>query len=69
MLDITNISEEQKEKLRGAIKFFSGERNNIPIQIINGEKKDMAGGIYLANGTLDEFKDIIGDENAKIIEL
>ena len=29
----------------------------------------MAGGIYLANGTLDEFKDIIGDENAKIIEL
>ena len=74
-LDITNSSEEQKEKLRGAIRFFSGERNNIPVQIINGERKDMAGGIYLnnigntssSNETLEEFKEIVGEENAKLV--
>ena len=77
VLDITNLDDEHKEKLRGAIKFFSGERNNIPIQIINGDKKDMAGGIYLNNlgntsqnsETLQELQEIVGEENAKIVEM
>ena len=68
-LDITNSNEEQKEKLRGAIRFFAGERNNIPIQIINGERKDMAGGIFLTNQTLEEFKEIVGEENANVVEV
>ena len=68
-LDITNSSDEQKEKLRGAIHFFAGERNNIPIQIVNGEKRDMAGGIYLNNQILEEFKEIIGGENANVVEM
>lgn len=67
-LNITNLNDEQKEKLRGAIKFFSGERNNIQIEIVNGEKKDMAGGIYLTDAILEEFKNIVGDENATIEE-
>ena len=65
ILDITKLDDERKEKLRGAIKFFSGARNNIPIQIINGERRDMAGGIYLNNQILEEFKEIVGDENAR----
>ena len=77
VLDITNTDDEQKEKLRGAIRFFSGEKNNIQVEIINGEKKDMAGGIFLNNisntgennETLREFKDIIGDENARVEEI
>ena len=69
VLDITNLDDEGKEKLRGAIKFFAGERNNIPIQILNGDKKDMAGGIYLTNQVLEEFKEIIGSENARIEEM
>ena len=68
ILDITNLNDEQKEKLRGAIKFFSGEKNNIPIQIVNGAKKDMAGGIYLSGTTLEEFKEIAGEENATVEE-
>ena len=68
-LNITGTDDEQKEKLRGAIKFFSGDSNNIPIQIINGEKKDMAGGIHLTGQVLEEFKEIIGDENAKVVEI
>ena len=77
VLDITNLDDVHKEKLRGAIKFFSGEKNNIPIQIINGDKKDMAGGIYLNNlgntsqnsETLQELQEIVGEENAKIVEI
>ena len=68
-INITDADDEQKEKLRGAIKFFSGDSNNIPIQIINGEKKDMAGGIHLTGQVLEEFKEIIGDENAKVVEI
>lgn len=33
IINITNLSEEQKSKLRGAIKFFSGDRNNIAISV------------------------------------
>ena len=77
VLDITNTDDEQKEKLRGAIRFFSGEKNNIQVEIINGEKKDMAGGIFLNNisntgennETLREFKDIVGEENARVEEI
>ena len=38
-INITNLSEEGKDRLRGAIKFFSGDRNNIQIQIINNDRK------------------------------
>lgn len=45
-IDITNFSEEQKEKLRNAIKYFAGDRNNMNVQvIINGEAKP-CGQIY-----------------------
>jgi len=38
-LDITNLEDNKKEKLRGAIKFFTGEMNNIQLQIVNRRKK------------------------------
>lgn len=69
VLDITNVNDEQKEKLRGAIKFFTGEKNNIQVQIVNGERRDMAGGILLNNAILEEFKDIVGYENARVEEV
>src|SRR5699024_601249 len=61
VLNITDINDEQKEKLRGAIKFFSGERNNIPLKIVNGDKQDMAGGIFYTEGILEELKEIVGN--------
>ena len=60
-LDITDLDDKQKEKLRGAIKFFTGEMNNIQLQIVNGERKDMAGGIYITDAILAEFKELIGE--------
>ena len=66
-LDVTNLNDTQKERLRGAIKFFTGDRNNMPIQIINGDRKDMAGGILMTKEILAEFQELIGPENAKIV--
>lgn len=38
-LNITDLNDEKKEQLRGAIKFFTGEMNNIQLQIVNRRKK------------------------------
>ena len=65
----TKKDDDKKEKLRGAIRFFTGEMNNIQLQIINGERKDMAGGIYLTEEILSEFKDLIGNDRVKIDEI
>ena len=67
-IDITALSEQQKEKLRGAIKFFAGDRNNIAVKIINGEKSVMSGGIFVNEEIINEFKQIAGYDNVKVEE-
>ena len=52
--DITNYTEEQKEKLRCAIKYFSGDRNNMNVQVKIGEDIKPCGAIYYN----DEVKQI-----------
>ena len=59
VLDITNTSEEQKAKLRGAIKFFNGEQNNISVVIKIGDELKSCGAIYLTDEILNVFKDIM----------
>ena len=63
-LDIRETTEPQKARLRGAIKFFSGEKNNIRVQIIDNEGTKPCGAIYLNNEILQEFKEILGEEKA-----
>ena len=67
--DITDLDDKTKEKLRGAIKFFTGEMNNIQLQIINGDRKDMAGGIYITDEILNQFKELIGNDRVKVEEV
>ena len=67
-INITSLSEQQKEKLRGAIKFFAGDRNNIAVKIINGEKSVMSGGIFVNEEIINEFKQIAGYDNVKVEE-
>ena len=45
-IDITNFSEEQKEKLRNAIKYFAGDRNNMNVQVKIGKEIKPCGAIY-----------------------
>lgn len=65
-LDITNLEENKKNYLRGALRFFSGEKNNIQIYIINGDKKDAAGGIFLNDQILRELEELIGVQRVKV---
>ena len=65
-LDIREATELQKAKLRGAIRFFSGERNNIPVQIIDNEGAKPCGAIYLNEEILQEFQEILGKEKVSV---
>lgn len=66
ILDITNANEIQKDRLRGAIRFFSGERNNIAVQVnINGELKP-SGAIYCNEEIVQQFKEILGSDNVDL---
>ena len=67
ILDITESSEEEKDKLRGALRYFNGDKNNINAQIRIGEEIRPCGQIYLTDQILEVFKEIVGSEKAKVI--
>ena len=56
--DITNFSEEQKDKLRNAIKYFSGDKNNINVQVKIGEEIKPCGAIYYNDDIKKIFDEI-----------
>lgn len=62
-IDITELSDEAKEKLKGAIIFFSGDKVNIKINVIDKMQKKPCGAIYLTEEILNQFKEIVGGEN------
>ena len=62
-INITNLNNEQKEKLRGAIRFFAGDRNNCRIDIQNNDRIDSAGGVLMNEEIFKEFIKIVGKEN------
>ena len=68
-LNITEADDETKNKLKGAIHFFQGDKNNIQLQIVNGEKTDKAGGIYMTPEILKQFEEILGESRASIKEV
>ena len=65
-LNVTDLTEEEKVKLRGAIRFFMGDRNNILLQIENGTIESNAGAIYLTDDILKEFEELIGQDRVNI---
>ena len=69
IINITFLDEQAKKKLRGAIKYFNGEMNNIPVEVQEGEKILKCGAIYLTNPILEVFVDIVGKENIEIKEI
>lgn len=65
-LDITTANEEEKEKLRGALRYFNGDRNNMNVQIrIEGELKP-CGQIYWTEQIQEVFEDILGKEKVEM---
>lgn len=65
-INITNLPEEKKDRLRGAIKFFSGDRANVKLEIVQDGATKPCGGIYMTNKILEQFEEIVGKENIKL---
>ena len=65
LIDITNLSEDKKDRLRGAIKFFSGDRANVKLEIMQDGHVKPCGGIFMTNKILEQFEEIVGKENNK----
>lgn len=66
VLNITNADEEHKEKLRGAIRFFNGNKNNINVKIQVGDELKDCGQIYLTDEILQVFQEILEKENVEL---
>ena len=69
LIDITKLDEKNKDKLRGAILFFRGERNNLPVFVKQGEKINSCGAIFATEDTINEFAEIVGKENIFLKQL
>ena len=68
-LDITEATEEEKSRLRGALKYFSGDKNNINVQVsIQGQAKPCHA-IYLTDEIQKVLEDIIGQDKVQIEEV
>lgn len=65
-LDIRGLDEEKKAKLRGILKFFMGDRNNMKVEIIDEEGTKPCGAIFMPQGLEEEFKEIIGENRVKV---
>lgn len=65
-LDITSSTEQQKAKLRGAMRFFAGDRNNINVQVKVGDELRPCGQIYLTDEIQKVFEKILGKEKVEI---
>ena len=67
-IDINDLDEEAKDKLRKAIKYFSLYKKNIDVQVeINGEIKP-CGRIYFDEKVFEVFKNIVGNR-VKLIDV
>ena len=64
-LDITNLSDKQKKRLKGIIRFFNGEKNNIKIQVNDKGEIKPCGSMFVNEEVLKEIEEIIGKENIK----
>ena len=62
VFDITDLEETKKAKLRGGIRFFTGDRNNINVFVKIQDEQKSCGSIYINNEIIDTFKKIIGEE-------
>ena len=67
VLNISSADEEEKAKLRGAIKYFSGEKNNMSVFVKIGEDLKPSGSIFFMEPTIEVFEDILGKENVSIV--
>ena len=65
-IDINGMEEREKDRLRGIIRYFCGDRNNTPVQIMEDGDLKPCGAIYLTDDILKEIEEAIGKERIEI---
>ena len=65
-IDINGMEEKDKDKLRGIIRYFQGDKNNTPVQIMEDGDLKPCGAIYLTDDILKEIEEAIGKERIEI---
>ncbi len=65
-IDINGMEEQEKDRLRGIIRYFCGDRNNTPVQIMEDGDLKPCGAIYLTDEILKEIEEAIGKERIEI---
>ena len=65
-IDINGMEEKDKDKLRGIIRYFQGDKNNTPVQIMEDGDLKPCGAIYLTDDILKEIEEAIGRERVEI---
>ena len=65
-IDINGMEEREKDRLRGIIRYFCGDRNNTPVQIMEDGDLKPCGAIYLTDEILKEIEEAIGKERIEI---
>ncbi len=68
IFDITDLDEETKVKLRGGIKYFAGDKNNMPVFVKVNDEQKPCGAIYVNDEIMDLFRSIVGEERVKVAE-
>ncbi len=67
-ISIDNLSDIQKSRFKGAMNYFEGEKNNIVIYMFDKGQEIAHKPIFANNEIIEEFEEIVGKENLKIVE-
>lgn len=65
-IDITNLTEDIRAKLKGAIKFFTGDRATVKLEIVNNEEATECRGIFFNEKIYNVFVRIVGEDNVRL---
>lgn len=60
VIDITDATDVEKDKLKGALRYFSGDKNNAAAFVKIGDEVKPCGSVYLNEQIQAIFEDIIG---------
>ena len=64
-INIANMDENTRKKLKGLIRFFNGEKNNVKIQVIDKDGVKPCGSIFINEEIIKEIEQITQKENIK----
>ncbi len=62
IFDITDLDEDKKAQLRGGIRYFTGDRNNMNVFVKINEEQKSCGAMFVNDSIIDLFKKILGEQ-------